>query len=161
MLGAPHEQPTFTPAFEKDVIFQVQIAFQLRFSCVSAAFQLRFSCVSATFQLTRSYLFRLLFFGRKISAFLKVKLLVKLFFRVSAAFQLAKTGCSPSVWMGAFFSRRVAKSGISLWERIIPCRACLPCLKVLMISSSWHSKATSSGRLLLRKHLSTCGHRPS
>ena len=36
VLGAPHEQPIFTPAFEKSVIFsganRVSAAFQLRFS---------------------------------------------------------------------------------------------------------------------------------
>ena len=46
VLGAPHEQPTFTPAFENSMIFAGA-------NRVSAAFQLRFSCVSATFQLTR------------------------------------------------------------------------------------------------------------
>ena len=53
VLGAPHEQPIFTPAFEKSVIFaganRVSAAFQLRFSCVSAAFQLRFSSLEDFF----------------------------------------------------------------------------------------------------------------
>ena len=77
MLEAPHEQPIFTPAFEKSVIFsganRVSAAFQLRFSCVSVAFQLRFSSLD---------FFETFFLGPKISAFLKVKLLVKLFFFV-------------------------------------------------------------------------------
>ena len=47
VLGAPHEQPIFTPVFEKIDFFRCKS----RFSCVSAAFQLRFSCVSAAFQL--------------------------------------------------------------------------------------------------------------
>ena len=51
------------------------------------AFQLRFSYVSA-----HSTFFFTFFFGPKISAFLKVKLLVKLLFCVSAAIQLAKNG---------------------------------------------------------------------
>ena len=53
MLGAPHEQPIFTPAFTKSVIFpganRVSAAFQLRFSCVSVAFQLRFSSLEVFF----------------------------------------------------------------------------------------------------------------
>ena len=48
-----------------------------RFSCVSAAFQLRFSCVSAH---SKFFFWGFFFFGPKISAFLKVKLLVKLSF---------------------------------------------------------------------------------
>ena len=59
---------------------------------VSTLFQPNFG-VSAH---SKIFFLRLLFFGPKISAFLKVKLLVKLLFCVSAAFQLAKTGCSPS-----------------------------------------------------------------
>ena len=61
---------------------------------VSATFQLRFSYISATFQLRWGFFLN---FCPKISAFLKVKLLVKFVcVCVSAAFQLAKTGCSPS-----------------------------------------------------------------
>ena len=84
MLGAPYEQPIFTPAFEKSVICsgenRVSAAFQLRFSCVSAAFQLRFSSLRVLFY----FFFTSFFWGPKISAFLKVKLLVKLFVCVSA-----------------------------------------------------------------------------
>ena len=66
-------------------------AFQLRFSCVSVAFQLRFSYVSA-----HSNFFETSFFlGPKMSAFLKVKLLVKLFILCFSCVS-AKTGCSPS-----------------------------------------------------------------
>ena len=42
MLGAPHGHPIFTSLFDKMRIFQVHIAFQPRFSCVSAALQPRF-----------------------------------------------------------------------------------------------------------------------
>jgi hypothetical protein len=74
---------------------RVSAAFQLRFSCVSAAFQLRFSCVSATFQLTRRFFSETSFFGPKISAFLKVKLLVKLFFVFQMRFSWQKRGAHP------------------------------------------------------------------
>ena len=85
MLGAPHEQPTFTSLFEKNCFVQVQIAFQLRFSMVSV-FQLRFSYVSAQL---RGFFCSLAFFGPKISAFLKVKLLVKL---ISLCFSYVSAG---------------------------------------------------------------------
>ena len=79
VLGAPHEQPIFTSVFEKNVIFAGA-------NRVSAAFQLRFSCVSGRFQLTWGFFSDFYYFGPKISAFLKVKVLVKPFFCVSAAF---------------------------------------------------------------------------
>ena len=94
VLEAPHEQPIFTSVFGKNVIFQVQIAFQLRFSCVSAVFQLRFSYVSAHL--------------RCVCFFISILLVPKYprswksnfwsdFLCVSAAFQLAKTGAHPLV----------------------------------------------------------------
>ena len=72
VLGYPHDQPTFTSVFETNVIFsganRVSAAFQA-FSCVSATFQLRFSSLEVFLESC---------FCPKISAFLKVKLLVKL-----------------------------------------------------------------------------------
>ena len=82
---------------------RVSAAFQLRFSYVSAAFQLRFSCVSAAFQLRFSYVsahsifLRLFFWVPKYPRSSKSNFWSNSFFCVSAAFQLAKTGCSPSV----------------------------------------------------------------
>ena len=68
---------------------------EMRFSCVSAAFQLRFSYVSAH---SKCFLLRLLFFGPKISAFLKVKLLVKpLFFVFQLRFSWQKRGAHPLI----------------------------------------------------------------
>ena len=91
MLGAPHEQPIFTSVFEKNVIFsganRVSAAFQLRFSCVSAAFQLRFSSLEVFFET---------FFVPKYPRSSKSNFWSNFVFCVSAAFQLAKTGCSPS-----------------------------------------------------------------
>ena len=81
VLGAPHEQPIFTPVFKRNVI-------QLR---VSAAFQLRFSYVSA-----HSKLFFYFFLGYKIPALLKVKLLVKLLFCLfQLRFSWQKRGAQP------------------------------------------------------------------
>ena len=81
VLRAPHEQPVFTSVFEKMCFFQVQFAFQLRFSYVSA--HLRF-------------LFIFLFFGLKMSAFLKVKLLVEPnFFVFQLRFGWQKQGAHP------------------------------------------------------------------
>ena len=80
MLGAPHEQPIFTPAFEKSVIFSGA-------NRVSAAFQLRFSYVSA-----HSVFFGDFFLDPKISAFLKVKLLVKLIFLCFSCVSAGKNG---------------------------------------------------------------------
>ena len=73
MLG----QPIFTSVFEINVIFSGA-------NRVSAAFKLRFSSLEV-------------FFGPKISAFPKSQAFGQTFlFCVSAAFQLAKAGCSPS-----------------------------------------------------------------
>ena len=92
VLGAPHEQPIFTPVFEKNVILsganRVSAAFQLRFSCVSATFQLRFSSLEVFFETSS-------LFCPKISAFLKVKLLVKLFFVFQLRFSWQKRGAHP------------------------------------------------------------------
>ena len=82
MLGAPHEQPIFTSVFEKNVNFSGA-------NRVSAAFQLRFSYVSAHL---RVFFVEGFFCGPKISAFLKVKLLVKLFFVCFSCVSAGKNG---------------------------------------------------------------------
>ena len=65
-----------------------------RFSCVSAAFQLRFSYVSAH---SKFFFLRLPFFlVPKYPRSSKSNFWSNFLFYVSAAFQLAKTGCSPS-----------------------------------------------------------------
>ena len=82
------------PPSKKCDLFRCESRFSSCFSCVSAHLQLKFSLS--------------LFWGvgPKISAFLKVKLLITLFF----VFQLAKTGCSPSAHDGGdgmlFFKRK-------------------------------------------------------
>ena len=104
--------PGFTPGnpistlpFEKVSFSEAQTTFQLRLSCVSVVFQLRFSFVSDSFQtLEIRFSCGALFCDPKISAFLKVKLLVKLlvlvfnFSCVSAGknHDVSARGCSPS-----------------------------------------------------------------
>ena len=69
----------------------MQIAFQPRFSRVSAAFQPRFSSLEI-FSLWRFFLW-----SQNIRVSQSQTFGQKFDFCVSAAFQLAKTGCSPSV----------------------------------------------------------------
>ena len=92
VLGAPHEQPIFTSVFEKNVIFaganRVSATFQLRFSYVSA--HLKFFIFERSFFLSQNIRVpQSQTFGRTFV------------FCVSAAFQLAKTGCSPSEYFVA------------------------------------------------------------
>ena len=94
VLGAPHEQPIFTSVFEKNVIFsganRVSATFQPRFSCVSAAIQLRFSSLRfLSFEIS-------VFLVPKYQRSSKSNFWSNFLLCVSAAFQLAKTGCSPS-----------------------------------------------------------------
>ena len=75
----------------------VSTVFQLRFNCASAAFQLRFSCVSA--KLRGGFLFGILLvpkYPHSSKSNLWSNPCFVCFSCVSAVFQLAKTGCSPS-----------------------------------------------------------------
>ena len=83
MLGAPHEQPIFTSVFGKNVIFaganRVSVTFQLRFSSLEVFVCENSLFLSQNIRVPQSQTFGQIFV-----------------FCVSAAFQLAKTGCSPS-----------------------------------------------------------------
>ena len=93
MLAPAHGHPIFTSLFEKNVIFpganRASAVFQPRFSRVSATLQPRFSSLEILF------LWRF-FCDPKISAFLKVKLLVKLLiFVFQLRFSWQKRGAHP------------------------------------------------------------------
>ena len=106
VLGSPHEEPIFTSVFEKNMIFpganRVSAAFQLRL--VSAAFQLRFSSLEV-------FIFWRFSFGPKISAFLKVKLLINFFFVFQLRFSWQKRGAHPLWHSKPRGYRRVRKFG--------------------------------------------------